>query len=152
MIEPFPWSDAFAVGDVDLDDEHRRIVGLINEICVNVLAQKRERKLLLLRELQAVSEAHFRNEEAVLAQVASEINQHHLRTVVQTAIELHSRSHHRELNKLDELTEKLRASKARSESIKLCDELKTWFIDHTVGQETQVKTILQSTRHLGEVH
>ena len=110
MIEPFPWSDAFAVGDDDLDDEHRHIVGLINAICINILAEKRERRLPLLRELQVISKTHFRNEEALLAEVASEIDQHHLRTVVQTAIELHRRSHHRELNKLDELTQRLRAS------------------------------------------
>ena len=152
MIEPFPWSDAFAVGNDDLDDEHRRIVGVINEICINAFAEKREGKRSLLRQLQAVSEAHFRNEEALLAKVASEINQHHLRTVVQTAIEQHRRSHRWELNRLDELAQRLRASKTRSDDVRLCDELKTWFVNHTIGQESQVKTILQSTRHLGEVH
>jgi hemerythrin len=42
MLEPFLWSDAFAVGETDLDAEHRRIVELINEICIRAKAGRRE--------------------------------------------------------------------------------------------------------------
>ena len=151
MIQPFLWSDAFSVGDAGLDDEHRRIVELINEICISADAGQRQRGILLLSELQFFSEVHFRNEEVVLARIASEIDQQHLHTVVQSAVEQHARMHRWELYKLHKLVENARASKGQLQHPTLCDNLKTWFIDHAVGPEAQVKTILQSTHHFDQV-
>jgi hemerythrin-like metal-binding protein len=143
MVEPFPWSDAFAVGDERLDAEHRRMVGLINRICVEAVEGRRESVGSLLGELQFIAEAHFRNEEAVLTRVASEIAQQHLQTVVRLAIERHAREHRQRLDGLHRLV-------ARPGHLEICDELKVWFIGHVIGEEAQVKTILQSTFHLGE--
>jgi hemerythrin len=72
MVEPFSWSDAFTVGEEGLDAEDRRMVELINEIRIRAEAEARESIASLLRELQFVSEMHFRNEETVLAQIAAE--------------------------------------------------------------------------------
>lgn len=86
-----------------------------------------------------------------MARIASEIDQHQLRTVVQIAIEQHARAHHRELDTLNKVAASLRSSKRLTDELKVCDELKTWFVDHVIGPEAQVKTILQSTRHLDQV-
>ena len=144
MVEPFPWIDAFEVGHEGLDAEHRRMASLINQICIDADAGRRDNIGSLLGELQFVSEAHFRNEEAVLARVASDIAQRHLQTVVRLAIERHAREHRRRLDQLHRLV-------ARPDHLEIGDELKAWFIGHVVGEEAQIKTILQSTYHLGEV-
>jgi hemerythrin-like metal-binding protein len=143
MVDPFHWSEAFAVGDEGLDAEHRCMVGLINQICIGVIAGRRENVGSLLGELQFVSEAHFRNEETVLARVASEIGQQQLRAMVRIAIQQHAREHRQRLDELQRLV-------ARPDHLKFCDELKTWFVGHMVREEAQVKTILQSAYRLGE--
>jgi|SRR5579859_6554957 len=143
MIEPFPWSDAFAVGDAVLDAEHRKMVEVINEICVRTEAGWRESIGPLLRELQFVSEMHFRNEEAVLARIAAEIDQKHLQTVVRLAIAQHASAHHEDLNKLQGLA-------AGTDNYEICEELKSWFVDHAIREDAQVKTILQATSHVVE--
>jgi hypothetical protein len=50
-----------------------------------------------------------------------------------TAIELHTREHRR---RLDELQKK---SITRSGTLKLCEELKAWFVNHAIGCEAKVK-------------
>ncbi len=141
MSEPFPWSDVFAVGEHWLDQEHRRMVGLINEICIRYEEGWRESIGPLLRDLQFVSEVHFQHEETILARVATGIDRQHLSTVVRYAIDQHAREHRRELEELHELNK-------RADDLKTCDALKTWFVTHAVGYEAQVKTILQSSNHL----
>jgi hemerythrin-like metal-binding protein len=149
MKQPFPWSDAFAVGDDELDDDHFSMVSLINRICLAVIAGRHVKTISLLNELQFVSEAHFRREEARLHAIGSEIDQHHLQTVVRTAIEQHAQEHQRCLGALHKLVDKWRTT-SDGEGSMLCDKLKSWFIGHAVGSESQIKTILQSTRHLSD--
>lgn len=143
MSEPFPWSDAFAVGEEGLDQQHRRMVRLINEICIRYEEGWRESIGPLLCELQFVSEMHFQNEEALLARIATGIDQKHLYTVVRYAIAQHAREHHRYLDDLQDLV-------GCTDDHALCEKLKAWFVDRVVRDDAQVKTILQSTSHLGE--
>lgn len=150
MTEPFPWSEAFAVGDADLDEEHRCMVGLINQICREAGAGRHPKAIALLGELQFVSETHFRSEEALLHRIEAELALNHLRTVVHIAIDDHARSHRHGLAALHRLVERWRATSAGNGATP-CHELKTWFVEHAVGAEAQVKTILQSTRHLAEL-
>ena len=138
MVEPFLWSDAFAVGEAGLDAEHRRMVELINEICIRAEAGWRESIGSLLRELQFVSETHFRNEETVLARIAAEISQKHLQAEVWLAIEQHVRQHRRQLDKLQGLV-------ACTDDREICEMLKLWYVEHVVREDAEVKAILQSS-------
>jgi hemerythrin len=149
MVDPFPWSEAFAVGDADLDEEHRCMVGLINQICLEAGAGRHVKAIALLGELQFVSESHFRNEEGLLHRIETELEQNHLRTVVHIAIDDHARSHQLGLAALHRLVERWRAASAGNGATP-CHDLKSWFVEHAVGAESQVKTILQSTRHVAE--
>jgi len=144
-MEPFPWSDVFAVGNELLDDEHRQMVGIINQVCIGVTDARREDSLSLLARLQFLSEQHFRHEEELLASIHAGIDIHSLRTMVNTAITAHTREHRQKLDELQKLTERWHAASAGADELALCDELKAWFVDHTVGYEAQIKTILQST-------
>ena len=144
MGEPFPWSDAFAVGHERLDAEHRRMVGLINDICIKAAEGRSDELNSLLAELRFVSEAHFRNEGLVLARIASEIDHQHLQTVVRGAIEQHAREHRHRLQELRKQPTEC------ADVFGFCEELKTWFVNYAVGCEAKVKTILQSTHHLSE--
>jgi hemerythrin-like metal-binding protein len=149
MADFFPWSEAFAVGDADLDEEHRLMVGLINQICAEAAAERHGKAIALLGELQFVSESHFRNEEGLLHRIETEIEQNHLRTVIHIAIDEHARSHQLGLAALHRLVERWRQASAVNGTTP-CHELKSWFVEHAVGAEAQVKTILQSTRHLAD--
>ena len=149
MIEPFPWNDAFAVGDKRLDEEHRRMVGLINQICICADLGQHAKSISLMTALQFVAESHARNEDAPLTRIDIEIAHHPLHTVVDAAIEEHAREHRHKLAELRELTERWRAINSHADELWLCDELKAWFIDHTTGYEARIKTVLQSIRPAG---
>ena len=143
MLEPFPWSEAFAVGEHGLDAEHRHMVKLINEVCIWAEAGSHETIGPLLHEFQFVSETHFRNEEALLARIGAGIDHRHLHTVVRYAIERHAREHRRKLDELRDLVESTDDREAG-------EKLKSWFVHHVIREDAQVKTILQSTSHLVE--
>ncbi len=123
------------------------MVDLINQICIQMGVAQQGKAISLLKELQFVSEVHFRNEEALLHRIEAEIKLHHLQTVVQIAIAEHERDHQSSLKELYTIVDNARISSAGDDA-RLCKNLQAWFISHTVGQEVQVRTILQSTSHL----
>ncbi len=142
MTEPLPWSETFSIGHRELDAEHRRMVDLINQICFACDASQPARQpLILLRELESLTEEHFEHEEAVLEELfAATLN---LRETLAAAKVEHAAEHRRTLGDLRDMSRGLHSDKVAAGS-KLCEKLKAWFIDHAIGYEAQVKTIIQS--------
>jgi len=143
-MEPFPWSKAFAVEDKLLDDQHRQMVGIINQICISVAVARREDSLSLLTNLRFVSEKHFRHEEALLTRIHAGIDVQPLQISVNAAITEHAREHRQKLGELQKLTERWRCTNSRADELAFCEELKAWFVDQTIGCDAQIKTILQT--------
>lgn len=63
------WKDSYAVGHAVIDDQHRRLVGLINDLYV-ALQQNQGSALLgtVFDELENYSRTHFATEEEILRQ------------------------------------------------------------------------------------
>jgi hemerythrin-like metal-binding protein len=142
LREPLPWSESFAVGHSALDAEHRSMVGLINRFCRTRDADDRAH---LLSELDAMTERHFEHEESVLEQLylAAPKDRRKLRASLSTALIEHAGEHRRRLGEIRAMRGAL-GSDAAAGGATLCDELKAWFIDHAIGYEAQLKTVLQS--------
>lgn len=65
----FPWSDKFSVNILELDDHHKKLIGLIN--CLHHVKQNNnDQKLLekVLDELVDYTKYHFKREEELMEQ------------------------------------------------------------------------------------
>jgi hemerythrin len=65
----FQWSDALSVGVASIDDEHRTLVAILNELH-DALLERRAPAVLddVFQRLIAYTEEHFSHEEALLAE------------------------------------------------------------------------------------
>ncbi len=146
--ESLPWNEAFSVGHQELDAEHRQMVGLINQICLACDAKQHEREpeqepAVLMEELERLTTTHFDHEEAVLRDLSTAIPNPKLSEIMAAAVTEHAAEHVRRLGELRELSRELNSDAVTAEA-KLCHDLITWFIDHAIVYEAQVKTIIQS--------
>jgi hemerythrin len=148
QTEPLPWNDSFSVGHRELDAEHRRMVDLINQICIASHAIKLPRQhTRLLRKLENLTEIHFEHEEAVLETLYTAMPEDRLtlREMLADSKDGHGAEHRKMLGDLADIRKmRLPPPDAVVAGSKLCDELRAWFVDHAIGYEAQIKTILQS--------
>jgi hemerythrin len=56
MTELLRWTESFSTGHIELDGEHRRMVDLINQVCLTCDANQRARRVNLLLELESLTE------------------------------------------------------------------------------------------------
>lgn len=64
------WSDALSVGVPSLDDQHQKMVGLLNQLHDGMMAGKDKMALGdVLKALTAATAMHFKYEEELLARV-----------------------------------------------------------------------------------
>ncbi len=67
-FEIFPWSEHFETGIADIDQQHRRLVSLLNQVASAVVEDSTDINLdQLLDELTAYAHYHFEDEEALWA-------------------------------------------------------------------------------------
>lgn len=78
--QPLPWLHSFDVGDDRIDGEHRALVELANDLCALAALAPPPRLLRgAARELIAVTEAHFENEETIFPAIRYPDQQPHVR-------------------------------------------------------------------------
>lgn len=66
-MEAFVWDDSYAVGEVQIDDEHRELVRIVNEVIALSERNAGEAALApLLDRLVRYAATHFRHEEAFM--------------------------------------------------------------------------------------
>jgi len=146
MARGLPWSENFAVGQAQLDAQHRRLVELINEIDRTIHCQKDLGKLpALLKTLREETEEHIRHENALLWEIKSGAfaplqgrpqTPHYLKSLAEAAFDDHMAEHATLLARLDAIV----LGPIQS----LCDPLKAWFVDHAIKHDSHLKTIFQA--------
>ena len=122
-----PWSETFALGHDALDAEHRHLVDLANAIGLVVLAKNPAERadLLLPKLLHRMAAEHIRHENAILHEQAGIAFDEHV--VDQTRL----------LDRLGTITD--------GPVEKICDDLKSWFIDYFYRYEPDLKTLFQES-------
>lgn len=64
------WRDSYSVGSNEIDDEHKSLVKLVNDIFILVRDKKPQQAITsTLNELTAYAQIHFSSEEKLLAEV-----------------------------------------------------------------------------------
>jgi hemerythrin len=146
MVQSLLWSKSFVLGHQGLDDEHRRIVELINDVIATVQSKKAADPLLnLLKALRNTTVEHLRNENAVLWELRSGTYErlrdrprtpHFLKVMAEAAFDEHMAEHENLLAQFDRVcTLPLDA---------LCEALKSWFLDHAINQDSHLKAIFRA--------
>ena len=150
MDRPLIWSEAFAVGHEGLDDEHRRLVALINDLCTPVRTRDTTDIAGRLRALTAETNRHLAHETLVLREFRRDLedppNRHvprQLKTTIAAGIEDHVADHTTLRERLAEVTRTVRDG-LWAEGTSLCQVVEMWFLDHAVKHDVHIKTMMQS--------
>ncbi len=122
--------ESLSVGVNDMDDEHRKLIDLMNILAESV---QRKEPFIALRgrvaQLVAYTRKHFADEEAYMAKIAF------------PGLAVHKRIHERLLEQLGELSAK--AEKAQAYGDDLLVFLKTWLTAHIRGVDRQYSGMTQ---------
>jgi hemerythrin len=146
MGEPLQWSDSFAVGHATIDQQHRTLIQLINDVAAAASANGK-RVAPLLKALGHAVREHFRTENAVLWELRTGTHEplnkapaarNLVAGMASAVFDDHIKEHITLLNHFDEVMQLPLET--------LGDTLKAWFVDHAIKQDAQLKTIFQAMR------
>ncbi len=115
------WKPEYAVGDAEIDADHRHLFELVNAFHEAFTRNRDRREILrVLNALVSYSEAHFRREEAMMAEREM------------PGLEEHRRLHVRLFEKIFELQKRFEEGSLRMDQ-ETVEFLRTWLTDHIVG-------------------
>ena len=122
------WSDTLSLGDPEIDEQHRTLIGLLNGLYDALLdGSARQRLDLLISDLTAYTRLHFQNEERYFEQFGY------------PELEVHARAH-------KELTDRLSAFRERHErgeedlTIEMLRFLGDWVIGHVMQMDMKYRS------------
>lgn len=146
MNDPLPWSDVFLVGNPILDAEHRLLVGLINRVCRAWSGENGAAPSEAMAELEAVTESHFQHEQNLLEELFANLqpSRRMMRETIAAARKEHGAAHLTSLEDLRLILRRAAPKPAPNTGASLSDALISWFVDHGISQDAQLKTIIQS--------
>lgn len=130
MIKRIEWSESFAVGEDQLDADHRQSVALINQFVDGVLAKKSRAELAaLLQALLRLTRDHFQRENQLLENIKG-LDKNHIA------------EHDNLFADLEKLSRQFEAGGAVPSPEAVAEEVKTWFFNHTVKFDAKLKGYL----------
>jgi hemerythrin len=151
MERSLKWSEAFGGGHEELDREHHRLVALINDLYTSVTIRDAMEVARRLRALVAESKRHLEHETLVLRELRRDLespaNEHvprQLKTSIAAAIEDHIAEHSALRRRLADVTRTVRNGRWVEGGTSPGELIGTWFLDHAVKYDSQIKTILQA--------
>jgi hemerythrin len=142
----FLWRESFAIGHPGLDDEHQRMVALINDIAAAVEQDIGADEFAdLVQRLRGVTIEHFQHEDAILWELRSgtypgfrefQRTPPFVKAMAEAAFDEHMAEHEAMLRQMEAVKTLPRAE--------LCETLKTWFVDHAIKHDSHLKAIFQA--------
>jgi len=118
------WSDSMSVGVKVLDDDHKKLVGLVNELHDGILGGQRKEALAhVLDELVKYTKTHFGREEVLFE-----------KTKYPAAAE-HKKHHDELLVKAGELQARYKDGMTSMLSLETMSFLKSWLNHHISGED-----------------
>lgn len=121
------WNDNFSVGSEDMDNEHKKLVEVINTLYTNLLKQSDNLRIVeILGELKKYTEYHFTHEEEIME------------AVNYPKLKGHKGSHQSFCDKVDVYIKAFESNEA-IDKINLLQFLKNWLIGHILKEDMQYK-------------
>ncbi|SPF36048.1 Hemerythrin-like metal-binding protein [Candidatus Sulfopaludibacter sp. SbA4] len=119
----FPWRDAYSVGMPEIDNQHKGLIRLINELQSAMMEGNGKNVLAgIMDDLVRYTESHFAFEEAMM------------RKRGYSQLAAHSAEHKRLTGQVCELRDKFRGGKVTI-SMEVMKFLKDWLADHILNRD-----------------
>jgi len=126
------WKDEYSVGVAEMDNEHKRLINLINQLQTTVsYSTGRESEVKALDDVLDYTRTHFVNEEKLLAENDF------------SDIEAHKEIHQQFINKVNELAEQYKQD-ADATLVDAHAFLKDWLIHHINGTDKEYGKVLNA--------
>lgn len=147
------WQEAYAVGHLGLDLEHRRLVELINDISnLRAEADGSQRLSDLSNAFYLASVEHFRHENSVMRDLivgaylmpGAGAGVRHM-AISEAAINDHCAEHAQALIQLESTLQAFFAGRDRDGPILAC-ALRSWFLDHVINHDAHLKEVFQTQK------
>lgn len=125
------WTDKMSVGSEALDEDHKRLIGMLKELNIALKAGSPAETIRdIMTELSAYADYHFAAEERVLRMARYE------------GLEEHIEAHNKWRERLVEMKTTLEGKADRRSALKLSDFLSDWLIRHILGDDQKFKPAL----------
>ena len=136
---PVVWREDLSIGDAEVDNDHREIIAILNEIEIVVNETGSRRALAdVLATLERTCRAHFVREE----QLQIEIDY--------PEREGHKRAHGRFLARLNDVRDQLDAAQGAFEfeaaMAQVADALRTWFVHDLMRHDQGMKPYIEAAK------
>jgi hemerythrin-like metal-binding protein len=125
------WKPSYSVGVKQLDQQHERLLQLINEFSSENPDHSIKRCFVSLNEMIKYAQLHFASEEALLQQHNYE------------ELSSHQKEHEAFMDKIFELNQKM-ADSGADIFPDLVMFLKDWYISHVLGTDKNYKSLLET--------
>jgi hemerythrin-like metal-binding protein len=126
------WKQEYSVGNREIDEQHKRLVGLINQLHDAMKAGGRHEDLMkIMNELVDYTRYHFSHEEKLMQKAGYR------------DLAAHQRVHRAMVEQVEKLKQEAGTSRAGF-SIKLMGFLKNWLTDHILGSDQKYASSLKS--------
>lgn len=130
------WSDQYSVNNREIDEHHRHLFSLVNELHVAILARKgRAEAEMALEWLVAHSQEHFAAEERLMQAGGY------------PRCQAHKEEHDRLLRQLGELERKFRQSRSGVAPDMLAFLVRDWLAGHILGMDKEYALSLAPLAH-----
>lgn len=129
------WSEKMSLGVVVIDNEHKKLVRLVNELYDAIQAGRANDVLeRVLDELVAYTKSHFRHEEELFSRAGFPDSAEH------------KREHDELTRRVLEIQAKVRAGVHGTLSLEVMNFLKDWLIDHIQDRDRKYVAYLPAAR------
>ncbi len=126
------WSDTYSVGIRSIDNEHRRLVGLVNKLHdASLQGQGSATAPVVLNELASYTVSHFAHEERLFDQHGYPDTPNH------------KRAHSDLVKQVQDLQEKAKAGNF-TVGMEVMNFLKNWLVQHIQGTDFKYRDFLIS--------
>ena len=119
----FTWQEKFAFGIKSIDDDHKKLVSLIDEL-YTLMSQGKAKEVVgeIVKELVEYTKVHFGREEM------------YMRTIGYAELDEHTEAHRAFIEKIDLFQNKLAAGKDNI-SVELVMFLRNWLSGHILNTD-----------------
>ncbi len=126
------WKDEYSVNNHILDEQHKKLIGFINDLLAAIKNKKSEEVLdLVVKELSDYTFYHFSFEEDFMKD-----NQY-------SALDEHKEHHQDLINQLHEIINQIYGEN-RDSSFELYTLLNNWLINHILAEDQKYKNYIEN--------
>lgn len=122
----FVWDDSYSVNVKEIDNQHRKLIEMVNNFYLDIEKNNKESLKTLLRGLVDYTEYHFSTEERYFEKFNY------------SKLKAHKKSHDSFVKKVKDVKEKYDDGKLVL-SFEITDFLKNWLIEHIKGEDKEFK-------------